>query len=158
MRVLSIDPGYERLGLAILEKLPKNKEVLIFSNCVQTPAKELFENRLKTIGLALREAIETYKPDAVALEHLFFNTNQKTAIHVAEVRGVILYEASLHNLPIAEYTPPQIKVAVTGSGRSDKKQVWQMVERLIIITKKIKFDDEFDAIAVGLTFFAHTRV
>ncbi len=158
MRVLGIDPGYERLGLAIIEKLPKSKETLVFSSCVQTSAKAAFPERLKTVGLAIREAIETYQPDAVALEHLFFTNNQKTAMHVAEVRGVLLYEASLHNLSISEYTPPQIKVAVTGSGRSDKKQVWTMVERLIKINKKIKYDDEFDAIAVGLTFFAQTRV
>ena len=157
MRVLGIDPGYDRLGLAIIEKCPRSKEQLIFSTCIQTSSKSAFPERLKAIGLAVRHVIEEHKPDAVALEMLYFSNNQKTAMHVAETRGVLMYEASLHNLPITEYTPPQIKVAVTGSGRSDKKQVWAMVSRLITITKEIKLDDEWDAIAVGLTHLAHTR-
>lgn len=158
MRVLAIDPGYDRLGIAIIEKQPKGKEILIFSTCVETSPKDVFEFRLKTIGLAIKAAISQYSPDAVSLEKLYFSNNQKTAMHVSETRGVLLYEATLANLPITEYTPNQIKVAVTGSGTSDKKQVWNMVARLIKIEKTIKHDDEWDAIAVGLTFFAHTRV
>lgn len=158
MKVLSIDPGYDRLGIAVIEKKEKQKELLIFSECVETSRTDLFEKRITHIGQEIKKVIEKYQPNAVALEKLYFSNNQKTAMHVSETRGVLMYEATLHNLPITEYTPNQIKVAVTGSGRSDKKQVWHMVSRLITIDKTIKHDDEWDAVAVGLTFFAHNRV
>jgi len=101
--------------------------------------------------------IETYTPKALALENLFFTNNQKTAITVAEARGVILYQAAIHGLPVYEYGPGQIKVAVTGYGKSDKEQIISMIPRLIGIQKTITHDDEYDAIAVGLTCFATER-
>ncbi len=154
MRIISIDPGYERIGIAIVEKNSREKEKLLYSDCFQTSAKEPFQNRITFIGQELKKIIETYSPESLAIETLFFTTNQKTAMHVAEVRGVIMYEATLHKLPVFEYTPPQIKLAVAGDGHADKKQVWMMVERLLKIPKKIKFDDEYDAIATGLTHLA----
>ena len=95
-----------------------------------------------------------YKPEALAMETLFFNSNQKTAMNVAEARGAITYLAMKHGLTFSQYTPLQIKIAVTGSGRADKKQVISMIERLIITNKEVAQDDEYDAIACGLTFFA----
>ena len=89
-----------------------------------------------------------------AIETLFFTTNQKTVMRVSEARGVILYQAALHNLPIYEYTPLQIKIAISGYGRGDKKQITQMIKQLIVCEKEIKHDDEYDAIAVALTCFA----
>ena len=154
MRVLAIDPGYERLGIAVLEKKAGGKEQLIFSECFQTPKTSVFINRLHAVGVELRKIIKEYSPDGVAIESLFFSNNQKTAMHVAEVRGVIMYEAMNHRLRFAEYTPGQIKNAVTGDGRADKKQIFSMVTRLVKINKKIKFDDEYDAIAIGITFLA----
>jgi crossover junction endodeoxyribonuclease RuvC len=157
MKVISLDPGYERLGIAVIEKNPREKEKLLYSDCFQTSAKDPFPIRLQQIGLEIKKVIETYHPESLAFETLFFNTNQKTAMHVAEVRGVIIYEAMLHNIPVFEYTPPQIKAAVAGDGRADKKQVWSMVLRLLKIEKKIKYDDEYDAIAAGLTHIACFR-
>ena len=157
MRVLAIDPGYNRLGVAVLEKLPGQKEMLLYSAFVQT-AKELSHaNRLLNIATAIRKVADEFKPEAVALETLFFTTNRKTAISVAEARGAILVEAARAQLPIHEYTPLQIKVAVTGYGKSDKRQVTQMIKKLIALPEKKRFDDEYDAIAVGLTCLASER-
>lgn len=154
MRVLAIDPGYERLGIAVLEKKVGGKEQLIFSECFQTPKTAEFVDRLHAIGAELRKIIKEYSPTGVAIESLFFTNNQKTAMHVAEVRGVIMYEAVNHKLQFAEYTPAQIKNAVTGDGRADKKQIFSMVTKLVKIDKEINFDDEYDAIAIGITFLA----
>ncbi len=154
MKILAIDPGYERLGIAIIEKLPKNKEVLIFSECFKTSAKSPFHDRLLEIGQEVEKIIKKYEPKALAMETLFFNTNQKTAMNVAETRGTITYLAMKHGLSFYQYTPLQIKIAVTGSGKADKKQVTSMIGRLIRIEKEIAHDDEYDAIACGLTFFA----
>jgi crossover junction endodeoxyribonuclease RuvC len=154
MKILSIDPGYERVGIAILEKNTISKEILLYSECFKTSSKIPHNERLLIIGKKVRAIIAEYAPEALAIEKLFFNTNQKTALLVAEARGVIIYEASLTNMPIFEYTPLQVKIAVTGYGRSEKKQMMAMVPRLMQIEKKISSDDEFDAIAIGLTFFA----
>jgi crossover junction endodeoxyribonuclease RuvC len=156
MRVLAIDPGYERVGLAVVEKIT-GREMLISSECFQTPKKLPFEDRLFLIGQRASYYLETYVPDSLAIEKLFFNTNQKTALQVSEARGVMIYEAMRHQVPVFEYTPLQIKIAITGYGRGDKKQVVDMVEKLITIEKKIRFDDEYDAIAVGLTHIASFR-
>lgn len=156
MRIISIDPGYERLGIAVLEK-GKGKEELIFSECFITSTKEKHEDRLRLIGEEIEKVIKKYEPEAMGIETLFFKTNAKTAMKVSEARGVIMYEAAKNNLKVLEYTPLQIKVAVTGYGKSDKEQVTEMVKKLIKITQPIKYDDEYDAIAVGLTFFASYR-
>ena len=154
MRVLAIDPGYERLGIAILEKKAGGKEILLFSECFQTPKTAAFIDRLHAVGIELKKIIGEYAPEAIAIESLFFSKNQKTAMHVAEVRGVIMYETLNHGLKFAEYTPGQIKIAVTGDGSADKKQIFSMVTKLVKINKEIRFDDEYDAIAIGITFLA----
>jgi crossover junction endodeoxyribonuclease RuvC len=159
MRTIAIDPGYERLGIAVIEKKDsKSKEELVFSECFFTDAKLPHPTRLANIGIELDTIIDKYKPDALAVETLFFSKNTKTALKVAEARGVILHAAARKNLLIQEYSPVEIKVAVTGYGKSDKAQVTAMVMRLIAISKIIKYDDEYDAIAIGLTFFAQYRV
>lgn len=157
MILLSIDPGFERLGLAIIEKEGRGKETLIYSECFKTSAKLPHYERLRLIGNKIKDVIEEYKPTELATEKLFFNSNQKTVIPVAEARGVILFIAGTHNLPVFEYSPPEIKVAVTGHGRSDKQQIMEMVPRLISLNKPIASDDEFDAIAIGLTHYAIKR-
>ena len=150
MRILGIDPGYERLGLAVIEK-GSGKETLIHSECFQTDAKLSFHERLHLLGIAIDRVITEHNPEHVALENIFFNTNQKTAMDVAAVRGVIIYLGRTHNLETFEYTPPQIKAAVGGSGRASKKEVATMLHHLIDINKEIRLDDEYDAIAVALT-------
>jgi crossover junction endodeoxyribonuclease RuvC len=154
MRIIAIDPGYERLGIAIVEKKPREKEVLLYSDCFKTDKKLAHSERLGLIGAEIERMIGEFEPESLALETLFFSTNTKTAISVAEARGVILYSAAKHGLPVYEYGPGQIKVAVTGYGKSDKEQIIAMIPRLVRIEKTIKHDDEYDAIAVGLTCFA----
>ena len=149
MKILGIDPGYERLGIAILEK--KEKEVLVFSECFKTSTKLEFSERLFLIGKRLEEIIKKYKPDILSIETLFFTTNQKTAMRVAETRGLIIYLAKKFNLEIFEITPLQVKIATTGYGKATKDQVMKMIKMLIKIDKSKKSDDELDAIAIALT-------
>jgi crossover junction endodeoxyribonuclease RuvC len=158
MILLSIDPGYERLGVAIIKKDARQKERLVFSECFKTSTRLPHSERLALIGDRIKEVVKKYKPQALATEKLFFAKNQKTALMVAEARGTILYAASSCGLPIFEYTPIEIKLAVTGYGKSEKRQVISMVEKLIEIpARKTKSDDEYDAIAIGLTHFATSR-
>jgi crossover junction endodeoxyribonuclease RuvC len=157
MKIIAIDPGYERVGIAILEKIA-GKETLLYSECFKTSAIKSAEERLLLVGRELSTLIKKYKPEFLAIENLFFKNNAKTAMRVAEARGVMLYEGIKNNLPISEFTPLQIKVAVTGYGKSEKEQVKNMVKKLIKIDKGIKYDDEYDAIAIGLTFFACYRI
>ncbi len=155
MKIIAIDPGYERIGIAVLEKeTSSSKEVLLYSDCFQTNKKDSFEIRLKKIGEELEKLIKEYKPKVLAIESLFFNSNQKTALKVSEAKGVIKYTALSKNLEVLEFTPLQIKIAITGYGRSDKNQVTSMLSHLINIKKEVKYDDEYDAIAIGLTYFA----
>lgn len=156
MRIIGIDPGYERLGIAVVEK-NNGKESLVHSECFQTDAKLSFHERLYLVGEALERVIAEYTPEHLALENVFFNTNQKTAMDVAAVRGVVVYVAQKHNLATFEYTPPQIKSAVAGNGHANKKDVTAMLHHLVSITKDIKLDDEYDAIAVALTHSAIHR-
>lgn len=156
MRILGIDPGYERLGLAVIEK-SEGKETFIHSECFQTSKELSFHARLGLVGAAISRVITDHGVKHLALENVYFNTNQKTAMDVAAVRGVALYVGSYHGLETFEYTPPQIKTAVAGNGRGSKKDVIAMVRTLLSIPKEIKLDDEYDAIAVALTHSAIHR-
>jgi crossover junction endodeoxyribonuclease RuvC len=161
-RILGIDPGYERLGVAILERTtearPQGKEKVIFSECFKTSAKLEFGERLNLIGEEVRKIIKEYKPEILSIETLFLNTNQKTVMRVAEARGVVIYEASRAGLKVFEASPPQIKIATTGYGKSDKTQIIKMVKMLVKMDNTKTSDDELDAIAIALTAFAHIRV
>lgn len=155
MIIIGIDPGYERLGIALLEKNKGDKkEKLLYSDCFKTSAKIPFEDRLLFLGKEVERLLILYKPQGLAIETLFFQNNQKTAMRVAEVRGTILYLAKAYNLSIQEFTPLQVKVAVAGHGHGDKQQVSDMVINLVVIEKEIRHDDEYDAIAIALTGFA----
>lgn len=156
MRIISIDPGYERLGVAILEK-NKSKEVLLFSECFKTPKELPFEERLLMIGNRVEEILKHFSPSALSIENLFISNNQKTAMRVAEVRGTIIYLCRKYNLIIKELNPLQIKLAVTGDGKSNKEQMIKMVNLLIPNINKKSQDDEFDAIAIGIAFFVYHR-
>lgn len=157
MRIISIDPGYERLGLAVIDKPPKQKETLVFSECFKTSPKLPHAERLALIGNRIREVVQEYRPEALATEKLFFSGNQKTAMLVAEARGVILFIGSSLGLQVFEYAPADIKIAITGYGKAVKHQVIDMVKKLIVVDKATNSDDEFDAIAIGLTHFAIHR-
>jgi crossover junction endodeoxyribonuclease RuvC len=159
MKILGIDPGFERLGIAILEKnINTKKEELIFSECFKTSAKLEFSERLKLIGEEVKSIIKKYKPETLAIETLFLTTNHKTVMHVAEARGVVIYEASCAGLKIFEASPPQIKIATTGYGKASKEQMMKMVKILIKIDKSKKSDDELDAVAIALTASAHLKI
>lgn len=158
MRILGIDPGFERLGVAILEKEKEDKkERVIFSQCYKTSSKLEFADRLCLIGEEVKKIIKKYKPEVLSIETLFLNTNQKTVMHVAEARGVVIYGAKQAGLKIFEASPPQIKIATTGYGRSDKKQINRMVKMLVDIDESKASDDELDAIAIAITAFAHLK-
>lgn len=156
MRVLGIDPGYGRCGMAILEK-EGGRERVIYSTCIETSPEYAFPERLVEVIDACADLMNTYTPTALVLERLYFSSNQKTAMQVAEVRGALLYTAARARIPIFEYTPAQVKAATTGWGRTDKKGVARMLHALLKIEKEIQHDDEYDAIAVGLTHLAHAR-
>jgi crossover junction endodeoxyribonuclease RuvC len=157
MIILSIDPGYERLGIAIIEK-ENNKETLLFSECFKTSAKLPHPERLGLIKTEIEKVIDEFSPTDLAIETLFFSSNQKTALLVSEARGAIISTAATKGLEVYEYTPNTIKVAVTGYGKSDKNAIIKMVPQLIKISPEkateIAHDDEYDAIAVGLTHSA----
>ncbi len=157
MRILGIDPGYERLGIAIVEKEQNKKEIVLYSECFKTLASLPHSERLLLIGNEVLRIIGIYKPETLAIETLFFNTNQKTAMKVSEARGAILYAAKKAGLEIQEYTPPEIKLAVSGYGKSDKAQMIKMVKLLVEVRINVKHDDEFDAIAAALAGFAIKR-
>ena len=150
MRVLGIDPGYGRMGIAVVEK-SKTGEVLLLSDCIETSKDLSFAERLGKLAGGFEKVCKKWRPSQVALEKLFFTKNQKTAMQVAEVRGMILHLCQKRALSVREYSPQQVKVAVTGSGSASKNQVANMVTRILALKKNLKHDDEYDAIAIALT-------
>ncbi len=156
MRVLAIDPGYDRVGVAVIEK-EGGKEILIHSECILTDKNTDLSKRLFVVGTAIEHLLKTFSPEALAIETLFFNKNQKTAIGVAQARGMIIFLAQKAGCTVYEYGPQEIKVAVTGYGKSDKTAVIDMVKRLVSGVPEGVLDDEYDAIAVGVTCLAHYR-
>ena len=149
MRILAIDPGYDRLGMAVVEG-DASRPTLIWSDCVM-PGKGAREERLSCVSRAVLSAIKKYAPDILAIETLFFNKNIKTAVGVAEARGAILVAAGNTSLSVVEYSPQQIKSAVTGYGGADKTAVARMLPLLLSLPEKKRLDDELDAIAIGIT-------
>lgn len=156
MRVLGVDPGYDRLGLAVMEK-ENGQEKLIFSTCVLTDKNTTLPERIGELGAALSKIIEEFRPDQVAIETLFFNKNQKTALSVAEARGVVVFLSRQSGADVKEFGPAEVKVAVTGYGGSDKRAVMDMLKRLVPGIPAKALDDEYDAIAIAVTALAHHR-
>tara|TARA_Y100000310_G_scaffold341647_1_gene441487 strand:- start:6551 stop:7042 length:492 start_codon:yes stop_codon:yes gene_type:complete len=156
MRILGIDPGYDRVGVAIVEKSKNEKEVVLFSDCIQTDKKETFQKRLLVIGNIIEKIIKKWKPTILSLETLYMHKNQKTAMRVAEARGAILFIAAKQGLAITEYTPLQIKEAITGYGRAPKDQIAQLLAKTINLENRPYIDDELDAIATALTGMYYT--
>ena len=157
MIILGIDPGFERMGCAILEKSP-GVEKLIYSDCLISSRSDAHEKRLLVLAKGLKKIIKKFKPDVMAIEKLFFTANQKTALKVAEARGVALLLAAENNLKVFEFTPLEVKMAMTGYGRAEKDQVRKMVLAMLKIdggkkpaSPSGKLDDEIDAIAIALS-------
>jgi len=157
MLIIAVDPGYDRCGFAVVQRDAHNNDHLLYSDCFTTSASLPFEERLVRVVDTFRKLLTTYKPEACALEKVYFSSNQKTAMRVAEVRGALILTAHEARVVIHEFGPNEIKVAVAGDGRGTKRQVAAMVPRLIHIEKKVRFDDEYDAIAIGLTASATLR-
>lgn len=158
VRILGIDPGFDRLGICVLDK-EGSMESLIYSSCITTSKKDAFEKRLGDVGEALEKILNKYNPNELAIEKIFFTKNQTTAINVAEVRGVCLYLAHTHGLSIHEYSPPEIKLAVAGHGKATKNDIAHMVPKILKnqVTQGL-LDDEVDAIAIALTHSAQRKM
>lgn len=149
MRILGIDPGYAIVGYGVIDYIG-NKFKVVEYGAITTDAGEEMNSRFKSIHDDLDEIIVRTKPEFMAIEELFFNSNQKTAINVAQARGVLLLAALNHDVRIYEYTPLQVKQAVAGYGRADKQQVQQLVKMLLNLEKVPKPDDTADALAIAV--------
>ena len=149
MRILGIDPGYAITGYSIIDYIG-NKFKLIESGAVTTAAGVAFPTRLTRIYDEISMIIDEYKPDAISVEELFFNQNVKTAINVAQARGIVLVAGCKKNIDTYEYTPLQVKQAVAGYGRADKIQVQKMVKTILNVEKLPKLDDITDSMAVAI--------
>lgn len=149
MRILGIDPGYATIGYGIVD-YDKNRFTVVGYGAITTKAKTPFETRLKDIYEDIMQIAEKYKPQQLAIEKLYFNTNTTTAIDVAQARGVIVLAAHTCGLKINEYTPLQVKQAVTGYGRAEKHQVMEMVKSILNLSKTPKPDDTADALALAI--------
>lgn len=149
MRIIGIDPGYAITGYGIIE-FKNNKSTILHFGTISTKSTMPFEKRLLEISNGLDKLFIDYKPDFMAIEELFFSRNTTTAIGTAQARGVAILCGAKANIPIYEYTPLQVKVAVSGYGRADKNQVQQMVKILLNLKEIVKPDDASDALAVAI--------
>jgi crossover junction endodeoxyribonuclease RuvC len=150
MRIIGIDPGTGILGFGIIDIDARGKASLVDAGVIRTPVKEVDSIRLETIYNELHEIITEFKPDTMAVEKLFFAQNVTTAITVAQARGVVLLCGVQHKLELYEYTPLQIKQALTGYGRADKKQIQEMVRVVLGLQDVPKPDDCADALATAI--------
>ena len=149
MRILGIDPGFAITGYSIIEYVG-NKFKLVSSGAIKTEAGMSFPLRLSKIFTDLNAIIDEFNPDAISVEELFFNNNAKTAINVAQARGVVIVVGCQRNIPTFEYTPLQVKQAVVGYGRADKIQVQKMVKTILKVEKLPKLDDITDSMAIAI--------
>ncbi|MBR3355134.1 MAG: crossover junction endodeoxyribonuclease RuvC [Oscillospiraceae bacterium] len=155
MRILGIDPGYAIIGYGVIDYDYRNLFHVAAYGAITTEPNMLFEKRLEKIYNDLNFVINRTSPDVLAIEKLYFTNNKTTGIGVGEARGVILLAASQASIPIYEYTPNEIKLAVTGYGKAEKKQVMELTKILLNLEKVPKPDDTADALAVAICH-AHT--
>ena len=155
MRVLGIDPGYAILGWGVLDVEGNHFKVIAYDS-ILTDKDTPMPRRLQELHMGLKEIIEKYKPEEAAIEELYFNNNAKTVILVGEARGVAVLACANGGLPISEYTPLQIKQALVGYGRADKKQVQAMVKAILNLKEVPKPDDTADAVAAAICH-GHSR-
>lgn len=153
--ILGIDPGYGRVGYGLVRKEGSSLSY-ITAGCIETEKTNSASQRLHTIYTRLTDLITKEPPHLLALEQLFFAKNAKTALRVAETRGILLLFGEEHNIPIREFTPLQVKVATCGYGKADKAQIQNMIMRIFKLASVPKPDDVADALAIALTA-AYTR-
>ena len=149
MTILGVDPGYAILGWGVIE-YGASRYRLLGCGTVETEKDTLWPERLKTIYTGLADIIEQYRPDESAVEELFFNSNQKTAIKVGEARGAAVLACANAGLKVFEYTPLQVKQALTGYGRAEKRQMQEMVRTILGLGKAPRPDDAADAVAIAI--------
>lgn len=149
MRIVGIDPGYAIVGWGVIE-YNANRFTTLKYGAITTPAHTDFDERLQSIYNDAFTLFQKAKPDAVAIEKLFFNTNATTAIDVAQARGVIVLAAKQNGVPVFEYTPLQVKQAVTGYGRAEKRQVMELTKQFLGLSEVPKPDDTADALALAI--------
>ena len=149
MRILGIDPGYATIGFGLIEGARAQYRMVTYG-AITTPAGVPLQNRLLEIYQDMLTLLDHFKPDAVSVEELFFNNNITTGIGVAQARGVLLLAAERRGVPIFEYTPSQVKQAVVGYGKAEKRQVMDMTKRLLKLAKTPRPDDAADALALAL--------
>ncbi|MCM1298322.1 MAG: crossover junction endodeoxyribonuclease RuvC [Firmicutes bacterium] len=154
MRIIGIDPGYAIVGFGIIE-YDNGRFKTVDYGAVTTRSGTDFNRRLEIIYADICQILDAYKPESLAIEKLYFQNNQKTAIDVAEARGVILLAAIQRNILIREYTPLEVKKSITGYGQAVKKQVQEMTKRILHLPAIPKPDDTADALAIAICH-AHT--
>ena len=149
IRILGIDPGYAIVGFGVLDYDGVNFSPIEYG-AVLTEAGVPFPERLRAIHEDIEFIFNKFKPDCMAIERLYFTTNQKTAIDVAQARGITLLSAAISNVPVSEYTPLQVKLSVTGYGKAEKKQVMEMTKSILGLAQIPKPDDAADALAIAV--------
>lgn len=151
MILMGVDPGYDRIGYAVLEASDNHSCELLESGIIQTSREDAFSRRLMHLHNELRRLIERWRPQELAVEKLYWGKNVKTALGVAQARGVVLLSGESCGLTAAEYAPTELKLSLTGRGQADKRQIRYMVEQMVSLPPDKKTeDDEYDAIAVAL--------
>lgn len=149
MRILGVDPGYAIVGFGVLEYTGTFFTPITYG-AITTAAEAPFSERLERIYRDFQFLLQQYQPDSIAMERLYFTSNQKTVIDVAQARGVLMLTAQLAQIPVAEYTPLQVKQAVVGYGRAEKKQVMELTRRILKLQKIPRPDDAADALAIAI--------
>ena len=149
MRILGIDPGYAIVGFGVVEYAGINFRLINYG-AILTEAHTPFTERLCAIDTDIHEIFERYQPDCMAVEKLYFTSNQKTAIDVAQARGILILAAAKKNIPVFEYTPLQVKMAVVGYGKAEKKQVMNMTKNILNLEQIPRPDDAADALAIAI--------
>jgi crossover junction endodeoxyribonuclease RuvC len=149
MLTLGIDPGTATTGYGLITE-KRNKLVFVDHGVITTNRKDTAQARLRKIYGGLKALFLDYKPQALAVERLYFGANTKSAMAVGQARGIVLLSAAEYKIPVAEYTPLEVKMAVTGYGRADKKQIQQMVKTLLKLSDLPKPDDAADALAIAI--------
>ena len=150
MIILGIDPGFARVGWAVIRSQNSKFNVLNYG-CIETSKNTASQERLADVYRQICAFIKKYKPDVLAIEELFFTNNAKTAFKVGEARGVIILSGAIQKIPVFSYTPLQVKIAVTGYGKAEKTQVGKMIKAILKLKELPKLDDTTDALAVALT-------
>jgi crossover junction endodeoxyribonuclease RuvC len=156
MRIIGLDPGTATTGYGIIDVIDGEPKVVTWG-AIRTSAGDETPQRLQQIYDALVDLLQQYKPDAAAIEEVFFGRNITTAISVGQSRGVLILALAKADLPVAEYSPPKVKDAVTGYGKADKHQVQLMVRNLLRLDETPRPDDAADGLAVALTHYQHSR-